>query len=398
MDINGALAPASVPKGTRPGFGTRGVHSGEEPDLDSSGDVVVPIHVSSTFARRDPTRPTKGLEYSRTDNPTRGALEKRLASLEETRYALAFSSGMAAETTLLLSVLSSGDHVVAGEDLYGGTVRLLESTLRRFGVSATYVDTRDVGMVEEAIRPETRLVWLESPTNPLMRLCDIRAVSRLCRKRGVITVVDNTFASPYVQNPVSLGATVAVHSTTKYIGGHSDVIGGAVMLSDKRIFDAVKFNQNAVGAVPSPFDCFLVLRGAKTLHLRVPAHSENAAQVAEFLERHPRVASVNYPGLSSHPQHSLAKNQMRLPGGMLSAELKGGMPAVRKFLGRLRVFSLAESLGGVESLVDHPATMTHLSVPAERRATLGITDGLVRFSVGVEDGSDLISDLRQALV
>ncbi len=378
-------------------FGTRAVHDGEEPDLSSSGDVVVPIHLSATFARKEVGRPSKGFEYSRTANPTRLALERKLASLENAKYALAFSSGMAAETTLLLSILRAGDHLVAGNDLYGGTVRLFESTLRKFGVSITYVDTRDIGAIKRALGSETRVLWLESPTNPLMHLCDIRATAAAGSRAGAITTVDNTFASPFLQNPLSLGADVVVHSTTKYIGGHSDVVGGALMLSDPKLFESIKFNQNALGAVPSPFDCFLVLRGSKTLHLRMQRYSENAGKVAEYLEGHPKFTAVHYPGLKSHPQFSLATKQMKMPGGMLSAEMKGGKQAVNRFLSRLKIFSLAESLGGVESLVEHPATMTHASLPAERRKKLGIGDGLVRFSVGVEDPEDLIADLKSAL-
>ncbi|MDA4124215.1 MAG: cystathionine gamma-synthase [Thaumarchaeota archaeon] len=379
------------------GFGTRAVHSGEEPDLSATGDVVVPIHLSATFARKDSAKPTGGLEYSRTGNPTRFALERRLAIMEGADYALAFSSGMAAETTLLLSALKKGDHVLAGNDLYGGTVRLFETTFRKFGVAITYVDTRDLRAVKEAIGPKTRLVWLESPTNPLMHICDISSISKAARDGGAATVVDNTFASPFLQNPLALGADVAVHSTTKFIGGHSDVVGGAVILNDRTLFDSVKFNQNAIGAVPSPFDCFLILRGSKTLHLRMERHSQNALKVAEFLASHPKFSAVHYPGLKSHPQYALAKRQMRMAGGMVSAEMKGGMKAVSKFLGRLEVFSLAESLGGVESLVEHPATMTHASLPATRRQKLGIGDGLVRFSVGIEDADDLIADLKAAL-
>ncbi len=378
-------------------FGTRAVHSGEEPDFGASGDVTVPIHLSATFARREADKPTAGLEYSRTGNPTRTALEKRLASMENARHALAFSSGMGAETTLLLSVLSKGGHVVAENDLYGGTVRLFEKTLRKFGVTFTYVDTRRPESVKGAIRRNTRVVWLESPTNPLMHICDLQAVARICKDAGVTSVVDNTFASPYLQNPVDLGATVSVHSTTKYIGGHSDVVGGALMTSDTKLYGAVKFNQNALGAVPSPFDCFLVLRGSKTLHLRMERHSENALAVAEFLSKSGKIAHVHYPGLRSHPQFALAKRQMRMPGGMLSAEMKGGLPAVRKFLRRLKVFSVAESLGGVESLVEHPSSMTHASLTRERREKFGLSDGLVRFSVGIEDPRDLIADLKSGL-
>ncbi len=378
-------------------FGTRAVHAGEEPDFAATGDVVTPIHMSATFARSDAEKPTKGLEYSRTGNPTRLALEKRLASLENAKHALAFSSGMAAETTLLLSVLKSGDHVVAGNDLYGGTVRLFESTLKRFGVTASYVDTTRLSDVEEALRKDTKLLWVESPSNPLMSICDIRAVARMGQASGAMTVVDNTFASPFLQNPLDLGATVVVHSTTKYIGGHSDVVGGAMMTSDRKVHDAVRFNQNALGAVPSPFDCFLTLRGSKTLAVRMERHCENAAAVAEFLERSPKFSRVNYPGLRSHPQFELARRQMRMPGGMLSAEMKGGMRAAKDLLRKLRVFATAESLGGVESLVEHPASMTHASISKEMRERNGLTDGLVRFSVGIEDSEDLVADLRSAL-
>ncbi len=386
-----------MPNRRRLGFGTRAVHTGEEPDLEATGDVSVPIHMSATFARRAPETPTRGLEYSRTGNPTRLALEKRLASLENAKFALAFSSGMAAETSLTLSVLNSGDHVVAESDLYGGTFRLFERTLRRFGVEFTYVDFRRPSNVVKAIRRNTRMIWLESPTNPLMHIVDVRAIARIARRHRAITVVDNTFASPYLQNPLDLGADVVVHSTTKYIGGHSDVVGGALMTSDSKVFDAVKFNQNALGAVPSPFDCFLILRGAKTLHLRMRRHSENAMAVAEFVSKHPKFSKVHYPGLKSHPQFALAKRQMRMPGGMLSAEMKGGLPAVRAFLRKLRIFSVAESLGGVESLAEHPASMTHASLPRERREELGIVDGLVRFSVGIEEPEDLLADLKNAL-
>ncbi len=353
--------------------------------------------MSSTFVRRDVDKPTRGLEYSRTGNPTRAALEKKLATLENARYALAFSSGMAAEATLLLTVLKKGDHVVAGDDLYGGTRRLFETTFRKFGVDISYVDTRSPEKVGRAFNPKTALVWLESPSNPLMRLCDIGAISKIAKKGRAITVVDNTFASPYLQNPIDLGATVAVHSTTKYIAGHCDVVGGALMLSDRRLYEELKFNQNAIGAVPSPFDCFLVMRGSKTLHLRMERHSANAQIVAEYLQRHPKVSAVHYPGLKSHPQRSLAKRQMRGSGGMLSVELRGGMTEVKSFLRKLKVFSLAESLGGVESLVDHPATMTHASVPEKERKKVGVTDGLIRLSVGIEDPEDLLADLKSAL-
>jgi cystathionine gamma-lyase len=297
----------------------------------------------------------------------------------------------------LLSTLKSGDQILACDDLYGGTRRLFESTLRRFGVETSYVDARSPENVFDAVRANTRLVWLESPTNPLMKLCDIGRIASEARKRGLITVVDNTFATPCLQNPLDLGATVVVHSTTKYIGGHSDVVGGAVMLSDDALFEDIKFNQNAAGAVPSPFDCFLVLRGVKTLQLRMRRHSENAQAIAEFLEGHPRIRRVLYPGLESHPQHSLAKRQMRMYGGMVSFELRGQGVAARSFLERLQIFALAESLGGVESLIEHPASMTHASVPRAERERLGIGESLVRASVGIEDLEDLITDLKNAL-
>ena len=379
------------------GFGTRAVHSGEEPDLDGTGDVVTPIHLAATFARRDVEKPTAGFEYSRTGNPTRLALERRLASLEGAKHALAFSSGMAAEATLVITALGNGDHIVAADDLYGGTRRLFEKSLKRFGLNVSYVDPTSTESFRRAIKKNTKLVWMESPTNPLMKIIDIRGAAKVAKKAGALSVVDNTFASPYLQNPLKLGADIVVHSTTKYIGGHSDTVGGAIMTSDDALFSDLKFNQNAVGAVPSPFDCFLVLRGSKTLHLRMERHSANAQEVAEFLVGHRSVDQVHYPGLKSHPQHSLAAKQMRGFGGMLSFEIKGGLREAKKFLGRLRVFALAESLGGVESLADHPALMTHASVPATDRKRLGVGDNLVRLSVGIEDPNDLLADIRQAL-
>lgn len=380
-------------------FATRAIHAGEEPKLGEggSGDVVVPVHLSSTFARKEIGKPTAGYEYSRTSNPTRDALEKKLASLEGAKHALAFSSGMAAEATLSLSLLRSGDHVIAFDDLYGGTRRLFSRTLSNFGLEFSYVDARKTAEVRRAVRQNTRMIWLETPTNPLMKLCDIEEISTIAKEKGIVTVVDNTFASPYFQNPLKLGADIAVHSSTKYLGGHSDVVGGALMLSDDTIYQKVKFNQNAVGAVPSPFDCFLVARGVKTLAVRMVKHAFNAQKVAEFLASHPKVRKVNYPGLKEFPQHALAKRQMSGFGGMLSFELKGGLGGAKRFLKRLRIFSLAESLGGVESLVEHPALMTHASVPSAERRKLGISGSLVRVSVGIEDAGDLVTDLSQAL-
>ncbi|MDG7011320.1 MAG: aminotransferase class I/II-fold pyridoxal phosphate-dependent enzyme [Nitrososphaerota archaeon] len=380
-------------------FATRAVHVGEEPNLKEggAGDVVVPVHVSSTFARAEVKRPTGGYEYSRTSNPTRRALEEKLASLEGAKHALAFSSGMAAEATLCLSLLKKGDHVIAFDDLYGGTRRLFTETLLKFGLDFDFVDARRTSAVEAAIRKNTRMVWLESPTNPLLKLCDIRGIAKIAKEKGMVTVVDNTFASPYFQNPLELGADVVVHSATKYLGGHSDVVGGALVLSDDDVHKKVRFNQNSVGAVLSPFDCFLVSRGIKTLELRMERHAYNAQRIAEYLEGHSKVKGVNFPGLRSFPQRSLATRQMRGPGGVLSFVFMEGARETERTLRKFKVFSLAESLGGVESLVEHPASMTHASVPRTEREKLGISDSLVRLSVGIEDIEDLLSDLERAL-
>jgi len=380
-------------------FATKAIHVGEEPNLKEggSGDVVTPIHLSSTFARKEIDKPTGGYEYSRTGNPTRHALEKRLAALENAKYGLAFASGLAAETTVLLSLLKKGDHVIAFDDLYGGTRRLFNQTISSFGLKFTYVDARYLENVERAIKRNTRIIWLETPTNPLMKLCDVRAISKIAREQNIITIVDNTFMSPYFQSPLDLGADIVLHSTTKYLGGHSDVVGGAVMLSNEQLYSKLKFNQNAIGAVPSPFDCFLVLRGIKTLALRMERHNYNALKIAEYLESHPRVEKMNYPGLKSHPQHELAKKQMSGFGGVLSFEIKGNLKDVKNFVKKLKIFALAESLGGVESLIDHPALMTHVSLTREERKKIGITDNLLRLSVGIEDVEDLIADLKQAL-
>ena len=380
-------------------FETEAIHAGEEPKLEGAGtgDVVVPIHLSSTFARREVTKPTCGYEYSRQGNPTREALETRLAALEGARWGLAFSSGMAAETTIGLSVLEPGDHVVAGDDLYGGTWRLFERVLApHLGVSVSYVDATDPERVADALTERTKLVWLETPTNPLMRLCDIEAISSITRERGVLTAVDNTFVTPYFQRPLALGADVVVHSTSKYLNGHSDSIGGAVMLSDEELHKKLKFNQNAVGAILSPFDSYMVLRGTKTLAVRMREHEKNAMRVAEHLEGHPGVTRMYYPGLPSHPQHELATRQMFGFGGMLSFEIAGGLTEACAFLENLTLFALAESLGGVESLTELPALMTHASIPKEEREKVGVTDSLVRISVGIENGDDLIEDLDRA--
>jgi len=380
-------------------FATKAIHVGEEPNFKEggSGDVVMPIHLASTFARKEIDQPTAGYEYSRTLNPTRHALETRLAALESAKYGLAFASGLAAEATLILSLLEKDDHVVAFDDLYGGTRRLFDQSLSKFGLEFTYVDATHSVNVENALLDNTRLIWLETPTNPLMKLCDIQAISKVARERNIVLVVDNTFMSPYFQNPLALGADIVLHSTTKYIGGHSDVVGGAIMLSNKNFYSKIKFSQNAIGAVPSPFDCFLVLRGIKTLAVRMERHGYNAQTIAKYLETHPRVEKVNYPGLKSYPQHELATQQMSGYGGMLSFELKGDLSDVKAFLQKTKIFALAESLGGVESLIEHPWLMTHSSMPQKTRENNGITKNLIRVSAGIEDVEDLIADLGQAL-
>ena len=373
-------------------FSTRAIHAGQDPD-PSTGSVTVPVYLTSTFQQPGPGREGKYV-YSRTANPTRTALESCLASLEEARYGLAFSSGLAAETAVLM-LLKRGDHVIAGDDIYGGTYRLFEQIFRSYGLQFTYVDPQDPEKVEKAIKKNTRLIWLETPTNPLMRIVDIRRVSKIAKKAGALVAVDNTFMSPYLQNPLRHGADIAVHSMTKYLGGHSDLIGGATMTNDRKIQDRLKFLQNAVGAVPGPLDCYLVLRGVKTLAVRMEKHSQNAKIVGEHLVKHPKVDRVYYPGQSDHPQRDIVKRQMRSGGGMLSFEMKGGLSHVKKFFKGLRVFTVAESLGGVESLIEHPASMTHASVPRERRMELGISEGLIRASVGIEDVEDLVEDLNR---
>ena len=380
-------------------FETKAIHVGEEPNFKEggSGDVVVPIHLSSTFARRELEKPTGGYEYSRTGNPTRHALEKRLAALENAGFALAFSSGLGAETVICMALLKSGDHVIAFDDLYGGTRRLFDKVLADFDIEFSYVDARDLKNVENAIKANTRLIWMETPTNPLLRLCDLAGIAKIGRERKIITVVDNTFMSPFLQRPLEFGIDVVVHSTTKYLNGHSDSVGGAVMLSDEELFGQLQFNQNAIGAILSPFDSYLVLRGTKTLALRMERHCRNAFAIAGFLEKHSKIRKVHYPGLENHPQHGLAKKQMKGFGGMLSFEIEGGLQEAKSFLENLRIFSLAESLGGVESLIEHPALMTHASLPRDVREKTGITDSLVRVSAGIEDVEDLKEDLKQAL-
>ena len=371
---------------------TLAIHAGQSPD-PATGAVMTPVYLTSTYAQASPGV-HKGFEYSRTQNPTRYALQDCLAALEGARHGLAFASGLAA-TDGVLHLLEAGDHVLASDDVYGGTFRIFDKVFRRHGLSFDYVDMSDARNVERALRPRTRLVWIESPTNPMLKIVDLAEVARLARAHGARTVVDNTFATPYFQRPLEHGIDVVTHSTTKYLNGHSDVIGGAVMTSDGELFERLKFLQNAVGGVPSPMDCFLVLRGLKTLHVRMQRHAENALALAHHLERHPQVERVIYPGLPSHPQHALARRQMSGFGGMLAFVIRGGLPAARAFLEAVRIFACAESLGGVESLVEPPAIMTHASVPKETREQLGILDGFIRISVGIEAVSDLVDDLER---
>ena len=374
-------------------FATKAIHVGQDPD-PATGATIVPIYQTSTYTQ---TRVGEhlGFDYSRTINPTRLALERQLASLEGARYGSAFASGMAA-TSAVLGLLSAGDHVVVSDDLYGGTYRLFTRVLERYSLHFDYVDMTDLAAVAATITPATKLFWIETPTNPLLKLVDIAAIAAL-RSSGQLVVVDNTFATPYFQQPLELGAQIVVHSTTKYIGGHSDVIGGIAITDDERLYDQIRFIQNSAGGVPGPLDAWLTMRGAKTLALRMREHARNAQIVAEFLEGRDDVARVYYPGLRSHPQHELAMRQMSGFGGMLSFELEGPSARALDFANRLRYFSLAESLGGVESLICHPARMTHGSIPQPERERRGITDALLRLSVGIEDADDLLDDLRQAL-
>ena len=382
-------------KHTKAGFGTLAVHAGQQPD-PSTGAVMPPIYQTSTYAQEAPGV-HQGHEYARVTNPTRSVLEGNLAGLEGAAYAIAFSSGVAA-TDAVVRCLRPGDHVVASNDLYGGTYRLMRQVFGPFGIRSDFVDMTDPDRVAEAFRKETRLLWLETPTNPLVRIVDIQALADRAHARGIAVAVDNTFATPYLQQPLAIGADLVVHSTTKYLGGHSDVIGGVVCTNSDEWAEKLRFLIKSAGAVPGPMDCFLTLRGTKTLHLRMQRHCENAARMADFLEAHPKVGEVYYPGLESHPQHALAARQMRGFGGMVSFLLKDrSMDAALKVLGGTSVFTLAESLGGVESLINHPATMTHASIPREERLAAGLEDSLIRLSVGVEDVEDLIADLEQAL-
>lgn len=400
-------------------FSTKAIHTGQEADT-ATGATITPIYQTSTFTQ-EKIGVTKGYDYSRSNNPTREVLEKTMAALENGNYGLAFASGLAAETAIL-SILKPGDNIVAADDLYGGTYRLFTKIIANQGVTTTFADGTNPASIESLITKNTKLIWIETPTNPLLRLSDIQAISNIAKDRGVLLVVDNTFATPYFQKPLDLGADIVVHSVTKYINGHSDVVGGAVITSNEELFQQIKFYQNAAGNILGPFDSWLTLRGLKTLAVRMERHEKNAQRIAEFLVSNPNVITVNYPGLETHPQHELAKKQMTGFGGMISFEIQGGLraeaegqnhtfarnavyreqpsrgiPEVNKFVENLKLFSLAESLGGVESLVSHPAQMTHASIPAYQRKNIGINDNLIRLSVGIEDVEDLIDDLKYAL-
>jgi len=375
-------------------FETRAIHEGQNPD-PATGAVITPIYQTSTY-QQEAIGKHKGYEYSRTGNPTRKALEEALASLEGGEYGLAFASGVAA-TMAVFSLLEGGDHLIAGDELYGGTYRLLEKVLRRSGVEVTYADVDDIDTFSKALQKKTKMIWVETPTNPLLKVIDIRKLADMAKTKDIILAVDNTFATPYFQRPLECGADVVVHSTTKYLSGHSDIIGGIAITSNERIYCQVKFYQNAAGAVPGPWDSWLVLRGIKTLAIRMREHEKNALYLAEYLEKHPKIERIYYPGLPSHRQHQLAKKQMTGFGGMISVELKGGFQQVEKFVSRLRLFLLAESLGGVESLVCYPPRMTHSALSRDERIKRGIKDNLVRLSVGIENKIDLKKDLEQAL-
>jgi cystathionine gamma-lyase len=377
------------------GFGTLAVHAGQPPD-PLTGALMVPIYQNSTYRQRAPADPIDGYEYGRTKNPTRLALERNLAALEGGRHGLSFASGLAATNTLM-NLLKSGDHVVAGDDLYGGTWRLFERLYANYGIRFTYVDLGDLAAVGKALTPATKYVFVETPTNPLLKICDLAAIAKLAHGVGAKAVCDNTFATPYLQRPLESGFDVVLHSATKYLGGHSDVIGGALVVDDDELHSRLAFFQNAVGAVPGPMDCFLLLRGTKTLHLRMDRHCSSAARLARFLAEHPQVSTVHYPGLRSHPSHELAARQMAGFGGMISFVVKGDVERGRRVAAATKLFACAESLGGVESLIEHPPSMTHASIPAEIRRARGLEDGLLRISVGVEDPDDLERDLRQAI-
>jgi cystathionine gamma-lyase len=377
-------------------FSTRTIHGGQSHD-PTTGAVMVPIYATSTYGQQSPGV-HKGFEYARSQNPTRFAFERAIADLESGSAGFAFASGLAAIGTVL-ELLDAGAHIVATDDIYGGTFRLLERVRKRTaGLQVSFVDFTDLAAVEAAIQPETRMLWVETPTNPLLRVVDLEGVAAIAKRKGVLSVADNTFCSPYLQRPLELGIDIVVHSTTKYLNGHSDMVGGCVVVGDnKELRDQLKFLQNAIGAISGPFDSFLALRGIKTLALRMERHSQNGAQIARWLEARKDVRRVIYPGLDSHPQHAIAKAQMHHFGGMISVDLDRDLAGTKRFLERTQLFTLAESLGGVESLIEHPALMTHGSIPAQKRAAIGISDSLVRLSAGIEDGDDLIADLEQAL-
>jgi cystathionine gamma-lyase len=377
------------------GLGTKAIHAGQSPD-PSTGAIMTPIYATSTYVQQSPGV-HKGFEYSRTHNPTRGAYERCLAALESGTDGYAFASGLAAAGTIL-ELLDTGSHIIAMDDLYGGTFRLFERVRKRTaGLTFSFVDMSKPGAIEAAIQPNTKMIWVETPTNPMLKLVDLTEVAQIGKSRGLITVVDNTFASPILQRPLELGCDIVMHSATKYLNGHSDIVGGIVATKNKELAQQLAFLHNAIGSVQGPFDSFLALRGLKTLHLRVERTCQNAQAIAEWLEKHPKVEKVIYPGLASHPQHALAKKQMHGFGGIISMVVNGGLPAATKMLERCELFALAESLGGVESLIEHPAIMTHASIPPEKRAELGITDGFIRLSVGVENLEDLLNELAFAL-
>lgn len=377
------------------GFATRAVHAGQAPD-PATGAIMTPVYLTSTYVQEYPEK-HKGFDYARTIHPTRLALEKNLASLESAQHGLCFSSGMAAITTVI-QALSPRDHVICGNDVYGGTYRLFTKVFARFGITFSFVDSTKLDAIEAEITPDTKLIWIESPSNPLLKITDIRAAAQIARRHDALLAVDNTFATPALQRPLELGADIVVHSTTKYLGGHSDTVGGAILVNHEKLFEAYKFLQNAVGAVPGPLDCFLILRGTKTLPLRMERHCENASRIAKHLLIHPEILRVHYPGLATHSGYELARGQMSDFGGMISFELKGDLERAKRMISSCKVFSLAESLGGVESLIGHPASMTHGSIPRAERLAAGLNDGLIRISVGVEDVDDLIADLDSAIV
>lgn len=384
-------------KKNKQGFETRAIHAGQEPD-PTTGAIMTPIYTSSTYVQESPGV-HKGYDYSRSINPTRKALEACIADLEGSNFGYAFASGMSASATVL-EILSSGDHVIAMDDLYGGTYRLFENVRKRSaGLDFTFCDLSDVKALEASLKPNTKMIWIETPTNPLLKIADLKAIASFAKHNNLIAVCDNTFCSPFVQNPLEFGFDIVVHSATKYLNGHSDLIGGVVVCSDDKteLAEQLLYLQNAVGSIMNPFDSFLLLRSLKTLPVRMERHCSNAIQIASFLESHNSIQRVIYPGLESHPQHEIAKEQMNGFGGMISVEIKGGLEGAKKFLERTEIFSLAESLGGVESLIEHPAIMTHASIPPEVREEIGISDGLVRLSVGIEALEDLTDDLEKAL-